>query len=99
MFEYTGCLVQAQAGRDKGEILCVVGEDREQGFLLLADGKRRKAAKPKRKKLRHVSLLQQNDFRHPALEKLKQGAPLSDRDLRRALAAFKGGNHAWQQTI
>ena len=63
------------------------------GRLLLADGKRRRAAHPKAKKPRHVQPLTGPDrlFPHPAIQKLKQGEPVSDRELRRALAAFKEG--------
>ena len=50
MFEYTGQIVRADAGRDKGGIFCVVGVDREGVRLLLADGKRRRIARPKAKK-------------------------------------------------
>ena len=81
----TGRIVQALAGRDRGNFLFVVD-----GQLLLADGKRRKAARPKAKKLRHVCLLPQ-EFDHPVVQKLQQGTPVSDRELRQALAAFKGG--------
>jgi hypothetical protein len=93
MYDYTGWIVRAEAGRDKNGIFCVVGVDREQTRLLLADGKRRRVAKPKQKKLRHVRLLTdgQHPFDHPAIRKLKQGEPVSDRELRRALAAFKEG--------
>ena len=93
MFDYTGWIVRAEAGRDREGIFCVVGMDRERQRLLLADGKRRKAARPKPKKLGHVSLLtdSQHGFDHPAIQKLKQGEPVSDRELRRALAAFKEG--------
>lgn len=92
MFDYTGQIVQATAGRDKGGIFCVVGVDQEQVRLLLADGKRRKVSHPKLKKLGHVTHLTdaQHEYDHPAIQKLKQGTPLSDRELRRALAAFKG---------
>jgi len=92
MYDYTGWIVRATAGRDKGGIFCVMGVDQEQ-FLLLADGKRRKAARPKRKKLGHVAMLtdQMHRYDHPAIRKLKQGQPVSDRELRRALAAFKEG--------
>ena len=91
MFDYTGQIVRATAGRDKDGIFCVVGVDQEQARLLLADGKRRKAARPKQKKLGHVCFLHdsRNMFDHPAVRKLKQGEPVSDRELRRALAAFK----------
>lgn len=92
MFDYTGQIVQADAGRDKGGIFCVLGVDQEQVRLLLADGKRRRVSHPKLKKLGHVTLLTdtQHEYDHPAIQKLKQGTPLSDRELRRALAAFKG---------
>lgn len=99
MFDCTGCLVQATAGRDKGNLFFVVSVDRQQQRLLLADGKRRRLAKPKAKKPGHLRPVDCADFDHPVIEKLRQGKPLSDRELRRALAAFKGGNHAWQKTI
>ena len=90
MCDYTGRIVQAAAGRDKGGIFCVLGTDPE-GRLLLADGKRRKVSRPKSKKLGHVRVLTNHPhgFDHPAIQKLKQGEPLSDKALRRALAAFR----------
>ena len=93
MYEYTGRIVRATAGRDKNGLFCVVGVDRERQLLLLADGKRRKAARPKGKKPGHVEPLtdETREFDHPAIQKLKQGEPVSDRELRRALAAFKEG--------
>ena len=93
MYDYTGWIVQAMAGRDKGGLFCVVGVDQEQQRLLLADGKRRKAARPKRKKLGHVRPLpdQLKGFDHPTVRKLQDGEPVSDRELRRVLAAFKEG--------
>jgi len=91
MFDYTGWIVRATAGRDKNGIFCVVGTDAER-FLLLADGKRRKIARPKRKKLGHMVGLSDpvHTYAHSTIAKLKQGMPVSDRELRRALAAFKG---------
>ena len=91
MTDPTGQIVRAAAGRDKGGIFCVVGVDQEGRMLLLADGKRRRAAHPKRKKLGHVEALTNhlNMYDHPAIEKLKQGQALTDKELRRALAAFR----------
>ena len=86
--DYTGWIVRAAAGRDKGGLFCVLGVDRTQKRLLLADGKRRKAARPKAKALRHVEPLT-GEFNHPDIQKLKQGEALSDKALRRALAAFR----------
>ena len=83
-----GNFVRSAAGRDEGDLFFVLAV--QEDFLLLADGKRRKAARPKAKKLRHVRLLHQ-EFDHPVIQKLQQGKPASDRELRQALAAFKGG--------
>ena len=82
MYDYTGWIVRSTAGHDKGELFCVVG--REDSFLLLADGKRRKIAKPKRKKLGHVSVENRGAFLHPTIQRV-----LSRRPPRRALAAFR----------
>ena len=91
MKDYTGWIVRATAGRDKDGIFCVVGMDQEGTRLLLADGRRRKISRPKPKKLGHVEPLtdQQDLYDHPAMEKLKQGQALTDKELRRVLAAFR----------
>ena len=93
MFDYTGQIVRATAGRDRGGIFCVVGVDHEKTRLLLADGRRRKVSRPKAKKLGHVTALtdHQHMYDHPVVRGLQQGEPVSDRALRRALAAFKEG--------
>ena len=85
----TGSIVLAQAGRDQDELFFVVGAS--DGFLLLANGKRRKTAKPKRKNPAHVCPVECGDFDHPVIEKLKEGKPVTDRELRQAMAAFKEG--------
>ena len=90
MYDYTGWIVQAGAGRDKGGVFCVVGVDQERTMLLLADGRRRKASRPKAKKLGHVQCLT-DMYDHPVVRSLQQGEPVSDRALRQALAAFKEG--------
>ena len=100
MPDYTGWIVRAAAGRDKDGLFCVVGVDQAQKRLLLCDGKRRKSARPKAKDLNHVKLLT-GEFDHPDIQKLKQGETLSDKALRRALAAFRdqlGGMTLWQKT-
>ena len=97
MAERVGQIVRSAAGHDKDELFCVVGE--RDGFLLLANGKQRKVASPKRKKPGHVQPLDQGAFAHPVIRKLQNKETVSDRELKRALAAFKGGNHTWQKTI
>ena len=78
-------IVRSLAGHDKGELLCVLDVDGD--FLLLADGKHRRVAAPKRKRARHVELAGQS--RHPAIEKVRTGQPVRDRELRGALAALR----------
>jgi len=89
MENYTGRIVLAAAGRDKDELFFVTGVSGE--YLLLADGKRRRAEHPKRKKPKHVQLLDESGFDHPTVGRLKQSQPVSNRELRQALAAFKEG--------
>ena len=91
MFNYAGWIVEAQAGREKGKLFYVVGVDPEKVRLLLADGKGRKAGRPKSKKLGHVRCLtdDRHGFPHPVTLKLQRGETVSDRELRRALGAFK----------
>lgn len=80
-----GQIVRSLAGHDKQGLFCVIGAQGE--HLLLADGKRRRVASPKRKKCGNVSPLGASG--HPAVQKLKSGQPVSDRELRRALGAFR----------
>ena len=65
MFDYTGRIVQATAGRDKDGVFCVVGVDHGAFRLLLADGKRRRTARPKRKTLAHVRFSPKRNFPTP----------------------------------
>lgn len=48
-----GFVVRALAGRDKGNLLCVVGESDK--CFILADGKERPLDRPKRKNKKHVA--------------------------------------------
>ncbi len=77
-------LVRSLAGHDKDQVFCVVG--REEGYLLLCDGKNRRLASPKRKKAMHTQV---EEFDHPTLQKLTRQEPVTDKDIRRALAAFR----------
>lgn len=53
-FEFGG-LVISMAGRDKGELFVIIGTEEE--YVILADGKHRIMAKPKRKKKKHVQYM------------------------------------------
>ena len=92
MTDCTGWIVRSMAGHDKDELFCVGGTDPEMGRLFLANGKQRKAARPKLKKPGHVQTLDRGEFDHPVIRKLQNKETVSDRAIRIVLAAFKGGN-------
>ena len=85
-----GSIVLATAGRDQEGLFFVVGES--DGFLLLADGKGRTLEHPKRKNPVHLCPVLCEGFDHPVIRKLTEGIPVTNRELRQALAAFKEGN-------
>lgn len=74
-----GRVAVATAGRDKGRRFAVVGTAGDD-YVLLADGKRRKAQKPKRKKLKHVR------FEPWRIDPAIFGDNAADAHLRKALA-------------
>ena len=78
-------IVRSLAGRDKGQLFCVVGV--QEGYLLLCDGKRRRVERPKRKKAVHTAPA--GETRRPCPDASRAGGQLSDRAIRRALAAFR----------
>ncbi len=77
-------LVCSIAGRDKDKcfmILSVVDER----YVLLCDGKMRPLDKPKKKKVKHIKLLDYSLDR--IKEKLAEGKKINNADVRRALKA------------
>ena len=72
-----GTLVRSKAGRDKTRTLAVLDVDGQ--MLLLANGRTRSIAKPKRKKRRHVA---------PTTTILESELLKSDQLLSEAIAAF-----------
>ena len=78
-------IVRSLRGHDSGQLFCVM--DVEEGRLLLADGKRRRVSKPKRKNEKHVVLA--GGWNHPTIEKVRAGQPVRDKELRIALAVIR----------
>lgn len=78
-------IVRALAGHDKGGYFCVLNV--EGPYLFLADGKRRKAESPKRKKAKHAVCA--GHCPAPLADAIRQGGNYSNSDIRRALAAFR----------
>ena len=75
-----GAIVKALAGRDKDRYYAVVGVD--DGFGKIADGRSRKAEKPKRKNAKHIS---------PTQEKIAV-EELTNKRLRKILREFETRN-------
>lgn len=82
--EALGRLVLSKAGHDKGNFLVIVGVDDEE-HVLLADGRLRTIEKPKRKKLRHLAVM--NAFSEELHKKLVSGSPIQNAELRNFIAA------------
>ena len=77
-----GQLVTSTAGRDEMQVYLVVGITNNQ-VLLLANGRERKMANPKRKNIRHVNVLK--SIAKGAAEKLQSGVKVTDEEIRQAI--------------
>ena len=86
-------IVRSDAGRDKGKLFDVLAVEGE--YLLLADGKSRKVESPKRKKRRHVLFVAEDASR--LSEKIKGEERITNSELRRTLAAYRGEVHPDQE--
>ena len=81
----TGDVVRSAAGHDRGELFLVLREEGD--FLWLVDGKGRKLETPKKKRRKHV--VSAGVWTHPVTGRLREGGPVLDSEIRRALAAFR----------
>ena len=86
-------IVRSDAGRDKGKLFVVRAVEGE--YLLLADGKSRKVESPKRKKRRHVLFVAADENR--LSDKMKSEEKITNSELRRTLAAYRGEVHPDQE--
>lgn len=87
---HTADIVLSLTGRDKGLLMLVVAEEGD--FLLLANGRGRRAENPKRKRCRHVSRQGRCDDR--TQRKLLENGRLTNSDIRKALALWTGAEDA-----
>lgn len=81
----TGDVVSSTAGHDKDQFFLVLRKEGD--FVWLVDGKRRKLAAPKKKRQKHV--VSAGFWTHPVAGRMKDGEPVLDSEIRRALAAFR----------
>ena len=81
----SGQVVYSKSGHDKGDTLMVLFV--EGAYVYLADGKRRKIEKPKRKKMIHV---QPTGYVDTVLaDNLAEGAYVLDADIAKAIKKYK----------
>ncbi len=73
----TGRFALSIAGRDKNRVF-IITEELDEGYVYIADGKLRSVDKPKRKKLKHMMLLNTE----------KAELPLTNKELRNAINAL-----------
>ena len=81
-------IVKSTAGRDEGDFFFVL--DTQGEFLLLADGKSRRVEKPKKKKRKHVSFA--GESHSVVADKIRSSEKITNSELRKAIAAYVGGN-------
>ncbi len=83
--EFTaGQIVFSKSGHDKGDAFIVVAL--EEGYLYIADGKRRTLEKPKKKKIKHIQKTNYVDL--DIKEKLENNSYLLDADIVKALKKY-----------
>ena len=88
-------IVKSTAGRDEGDLFFVL--DTQEEFLLLADGKRRRVEKPKKKKRKHVAFV--GESHSVVAEKIRSSEKITNSELRKALAACTGSGNQDQEGL
>jgi len=85
-----GDIVRALAGRDEERLFAVVGI-LDENYVYIADGKSRKADSPKKKKIRHIELVEKagDDFMQGLNLK---GGKFTNSVLRKIIDAVKAQN-------
>lgn len=80
-----GSVVRSKAGRDKGGLFIVIARDSEYAYL--ADGDRRRAENPKKKKLRHIQV---SGITAEAVKAEAEAGLVTNIQVRKALAEIGG---------
>ena len=82
-----GRICVSNAGRDRGRYF-IIKEVSQDGCVYIVDGIVRKVAKPKKKKLKHVTL--RKEKAEAIGEKFAQGTKVFDAEVRSAINALTG---------
>lgn len=79
-----GMLAYSRAGHDKGNLYVIIEADQE--YVYLVDGIRRKISNPKKKKLKHIQII--NDIPEIIRECMNSGKKVTDEDIKRSIKIF-----------
>lgn len=79
-----GMLAYSKAGHDKGNLYVIIEADQE--YVYLVDGIRKKISNPKKKKLKHIQII--NDIPEIIKECMNSGKKVTDEDIKRAIKIF-----------
>lgn len=80
-----GQIVYSKSGRDKQRPFIIVNFDTE--YVYIVDGSLRKLDKPKKKKIKHIQIVNKIDY--DIKRKLEENLYLLDSDFRKSLEYFK----------
>ena len=79
-----GDIALALAGRDEGRLFAVISlDEKDDNYVFIADGRSRRADKPKRKKIKHLKLAKESAF------EIKESEKLTNSFLRKTLEEYK----------
>lgn len=80
-----GEFAKSKAGHDKEEIFIIINKEEE--YVYLVDGKSRILDNPKKKKIKHIQVINQID--EELQRKLETNLILRDEDIKRAIKSYK----------
>ena len=81
-----GCVVESEAGRDKGKLFFVL--DVSEGYALLVDGRIRRVENPKRKKIKHIRFVSK-DTETRLYTKISSGVRPENAEIRKAISSLR----------
>lgn len=85
-----GEFAKSKAGHDKDEIFIIINIEEE--YVYLVNGQSRTLEKPKKKKMKHIQVINYTDLE--LQNKLDANLILRDEDIKRAVKCYKQNNAA-----
>lgn len=86
----TGNFAFSKAGHDKTQLFVIVAEEGD--FVYLCDGKSRTVARPKKKRRKHIQIVNQT-VEDTLLAELRNHERVTDEQIRRAVKIYQQHNH------